>query len=172
MKLVSKSFLSSRIFSRKMLQNFPEFFEPLFVGPKKSCKIPAKFPAKLPSQNSNKIHRRASPVSSKNEGDRAPRNHPEISRQKLADFECRFPHTSYGRDRAPSWPFLGERFWGNILRPLVLPGPFVLLLIQEHREKSSWPCAHSPERIRRPWACTPKVASSSTPLKPTSAPTT
>ena len=34
-----------------------------------------------------------------------PRNHPEISSQKLADFECRFPYDSYGRDRAP---FFGE----------------------------------------------------------------
>ena len=31
----------------------------------------------------------------------AARNHPEISSQKLADFECRFPYDSYGRDRAP-----------------------------------------------------------------------
>ena len=30
---------------------------------------------------------------------RASRNHPEISSQKVADFECRFPHDSYGRDR-------------------------------------------------------------------------
>ena len=37
----------------------------------------------------------------------APRNHPEISSQKLADFECRFPYDSYGRDGAPFWPFLG-----------------------------------------------------------------
>ena len=41
----------------------------------------------------------------------APRNHQEISSQKLADFECRFPDDSYGRDRAPFWPFLGEGFW-------------------------------------------------------------
>ena len=34
------------------------------------------------------------------------RNHPEISSQKLADFECRFPYDSHGRDRAPFWPFL------------------------------------------------------------------
>ena len=27
----------------------------------------------------------------------APRNHPETSSQKLADFKCRFPYDSYGR---------------------------------------------------------------------------
>ena len=53
----------------------------------------------------------------------APRNHPESSSQTLANFECRFPYDSYGMDRAPSWPFLGEGFWGNIRRPLVLPAP-------------------------------------------------
>ena len=36
---------------------------------------------------------------------------PEISSQKLADFECRFPYDFYGRDRAPFWPFLEEGFW-------------------------------------------------------------
>ena len=41
----------------------------------------------------------------------APRNHPEISSQKLADLECRFPYHSYERNRAPSRPFLGEGFW-------------------------------------------------------------
>ena len=66
------------------------------------------------------------PVSSKTKGPGekgAPRNHPEISSQKLADLDCRFPYDSYGRDRAPVWPFLGEEFWGNIRRPLVLPAP-------------------------------------------------
>ena len=65
-------------------------------------------------------------VSSKTKGlgeKGAPRNHPEISSQKLADFECRFPYDPFGRDRAPFWPFLGEGFWGNIQRPLVLPAP-------------------------------------------------
>ena len=78
-------------------------------------------------------HDRASPhqthlLSSKTKGPGekgAPRNHPEISAQKLADFECRFPYGSYGRDRAPFWPLLGEGFWGNIRRPLLLPAPFV-----------------------------------------------
>ena len=37
----------------------------------------------------------------------ATRNHPEISSQKLADFnlECRSPYDSYVRDRPPLWPF-------------------------------------------------------------------
>ena len=44
----------------------------------------------------------------------------EISSQKLADFECRFPYDSYGRGRAPFWPFLGEGFSGACSRgPLV-----------------------------------------------------
>ena len=55
----------------------------------------------------------------------APRNHPEILSQKLAHFECRFPYDSYGRNGAPLWPFLGEGFWGNIRRPLVLLAPLV-----------------------------------------------
>ena len=55
----------------------------------------------------------------------APRNHPETSSQKLADIGCRSPYDCYGRDRAPLWSFLGEGFWGNIQRPLVLPAPLV-----------------------------------------------
>ena len=38
----------------------PNFLSLCFVGPKKSRKIPAKFPAKLPSPKSKKIHQRAS----------------------------------------------------------------------------------------------------------------
>ena len=53
----------------------------------------------------------------------APRDHPEISSQRLANFECGFPYDSYGRDRASFWPLLGEGFWGNIRRALVLPAP-------------------------------------------------
>ena len=56
-------------------------------------------------------------VSSKQKGPGAPRNHTEISAQKVADFECRFPYDSYGKDRAPFWLFWGEGFWGNIRRP-------------------------------------------------------
>ena len=52
-----------------------------------------------------------------------PGNHPENSSQKVADFECRFPYDSYGKSRAPLWPFLGEGFWGSIRRPLLLPAP-------------------------------------------------
>ena len=49
-----------------------------------------------------------------------PKSSSEISSQKLADFECRFPYDSYGRAQHH---FSGEGFWGNILRPLVLPAP-------------------------------------------------
>ena len=47
----------------------------------------------------------------------APRNHPEISSQKLADFERRFPYDSYGRDRQKDFggisggPFLSRPLW-------------------------------------------------------------
>ena len=51
----------------------------------------------------------------------ARRNDPEFSSQKVADFECRFPYDTYGKNRAPFWPFLGEGFWDNIRRPLLLP---------------------------------------------------
>ena len=57
--------------------------------------------------------------------ERGPRNHPESSSQKLADFECKFPYDYYGRERAPFWPFLGQGFWGSIRRPLVLPAPLL-----------------------------------------------
>ena len=56
------------------------------------------------------------------------RKHPEMSSQKVADLECGSPYDSYRKNRAPSWPFLGDGFWGNIQRPLLLPAPFVLLL--------------------------------------------
>ena len=49
-------------------------------------------------------------LSSKQKGpgeEGAPRNHPEISSQKVANFECRFPYDSYGKSR----------------RPLLLPAP-------------------------------------------------
>ena len=79
----------------------------------------------------------------------APRNHPEISSQKVANFECRFPYDCYGRDTAPFWPFLGAGFWGNIQRPLVLPAgpaPFFCLLVI-YSQRSSWEVAG--------WAQTP-----------------
>ena len=40
-------------------------------------------------------------------------------------FRVQIPYDSYGRDRAPFWPFFGAAFWGNIRRPLVLPAPLV-----------------------------------------------
>ena len=53
-------------------------------------------------------------ISSKTKGpgeQGAPRNHPEISSQKVADFKCWFPMT-------PMETFLGEGFWG------ISGGPF------------------------------------------------
>ena len=53
----------------------------------------------------------------------APGNHPEISSQKLADFECmEGAEHHFG-------PFEEKDFGGNIWRPPCSPGPFVLLLI-------------------------------------------
>ena len=63
-------------------------------------------------------------VSNKTKGpgeEGAPRNHPEILSQKVADSECRFPYDSYGKNRALFWPCLGEGFWSNIRWPLLLP---------------------------------------------------
>ena len=54
-------FFELRIFLRKTLQNFPKFFSLCFVGPKKSRKIPTKFPTNFPCEQSSKnIHRQAS----------------------------------------------------------------------------------------------------------------
>ena len=54
-------FFEARIFSRKMLRNFPEFFEPLFCGSEKFPQNSSlNFPQNFPPQNQNKIHRRAS----------------------------------------------------------------------------------------------------------------
>ena len=44
-------YFEAQIFSRKMLRNFHDFFEPLFCGSEKSRKIPAEFPDKCSSQN-------------------------------------------------------------------------------------------------------------------------
>ena len=52
-----------------------------------------------------------------------PRNHPEISSQKVADFECRFSYDSCGQNRAPFRPVSKKEFWGIIRRPLLLPAP-------------------------------------------------
>ena len=45
-KLARNKFIEAQIFSRKMLQNLPEMFEPLFYGPEKSCKFLPNFPQK------------------------------------------------------------------------------------------------------------------------------
>ena len=53
------------------------------------------------------------------------------------DFECRLPYDSCVRDRAAFWPFLGEGFWGNIRRPLVLPAP-LFSTSDKNSNKSTW----------------------------------
>ena len=42
----------TNFFHEKCSESFPKVFEPLSVGPKKSRKIPAKFPAESPSSKS------------------------------------------------------------------------------------------------------------------------
>ena len=59
----------------------------------------------------------------------APKNHSAISSQKLADFECRFPYDTYGRDRSPFRPLFGRRSLGQYPAAPCSPGPFVLLLM-------------------------------------------
>ena len=54
-------------------------------------------------------------ISSKTKG---PGNHPEISSQKLANFECRFPYDSYGRDRSHFGPFQEKDFGATSGGPL------------------------------------------------------
>ena len=56
----------------------------------------------------------------------APRNHPEMLSQKLADFECRCSYDSYGSDRAD---LFRRRILGQYPAAPRSPGPFVLLLI-------------------------------------------
>ena len=70
-------------------------------------------------------------VSSKPKGpgeEGAPRNHPEISSQKVANVECRFTYDSYGRDRAPFWALFRRRILGQYLAAPCSPGTFVSLL--------------------------------------------
>ena len=57
----TKDFFSRHEFSHeKCSENFLKFLSLYFMGPKKSHKIPGKFPAKFPSPKSKEIHRRAS----------------------------------------------------------------------------------------------------------------
>ena len=58
----------------------------------------------------------------------SPPNHPEISSQKVADFECIFPYDPYGRNRAAILTLFGRRVLGQYPAAPSSPGPFVLLL--------------------------------------------
>ena len=92
---------------------------------KNNSSIANKRRIRAPNQNKR---RRQQQLSGKTKGPRedgAPRNHPEILSQKVADLERRFPYDSYGKNRAPFWPFLGEGLCGNIRRPLLLPAPLL-----------------------------------------------
>ena len=51
-----------------------------------------------------------------------PRNHPEISSQKLADFQCRFPYDSYGR-QSTILALFGRRTLGQYPAAPCSPGP-------------------------------------------------
>ena len=58
---VARNFVLSYEHSyEKYSKIFPEIFEPLFVGPKKSAKFPPNYPPLFPSENQEKIHQRAS----------------------------------------------------------------------------------------------------------------
>ena len=58
----------------------------------------------------------------------APRNHPKISSQKLADFECRFPYDSYAKGQSTSLALFRKRSLGQYPAAPCSPGPFGLLL--------------------------------------------
>ena len=79
-------------------------------------------------------------ISSKTEGPGekgAPRDHPEISSQKLADFECRFPMTPMEETEHHFCPpFLGEGCLGQCPAAPCSPGPFVLLLKGGRRDRN------------------------------------
>ena len=67
------------------------------------------------------------------------RNHPEISSQKVADFECRFPCGSYGKNRAPFWPFLGGALHSTFSpqnRTIRFPPPLTLKTLTSLNEES------------------------------------
>ena len=90
-------------------------------------------------------------ISSKPKGP-GEREAPEIINRNFVSetgrFECRFPHDSYGRDRAPFRPFSGEGFWGNIWRLLVLPAPLSYCWQKNHSAKKYL----RPLSSRRWWA--------------------
>ena len=107
----------------RVFQSFLRGFQRFFRGFQRSFQWPSQ--RQISSQS-------VAPwtFSKKEPGERgAPRDHPEISSQKLVDLECRFLYDSYGRDRAPFWPFLGERILVKDLAAPGSPGPFVLLLL-------------------------------------------
>ena len=126
---------------RTLPQN-PSHNDPLGVHPRRELPLASSTrlahwmwaqgvaPCRLALRNRPPLYR-AQIISSKKKGPGkkgAPRNHPEISSQKLADFECRFPYDSYGRTEHHFGPFLGEGLWGQYPAAPCSPGPFVLLV--------------------------------------------
>ena len=67
-----------------------------------------------------------------------PGNHPQISSQKVADFECRFPCDSHRKNRA-QFGLFGRRILGQYPAAPSSPGPFGLLLIVLNSSKQSGP---------------------------------
>ena len=63
----------------------------------------------------------------------APRNHPEISSQKVADFVRKFSYDSYGKNRAPFWPFWEKDFGA------ISSGPFFSRRLWFTAEKGALP---------------------------------
>ena len=75
-------------------------------------------------------HRYLRSLSSKTKGpgeEWGPRNHPEVSSQKVADFQCRCPYDSYGKNRALFWPLFGRRILNQYPAAPSSPGRFGLL---------------------------------------------
>ena len=70
-----------------------------------------------------------------------------------------FPYDSYGKNRAPFLPFLGEGFWGNIRRPLLLPAPLFYCWVSRtfHRAGGGGmalsSCSGHRPRGWKPWSC-------------------
>ena len=68
----------------------------------------------------------------------APRNHTKNFVSETGRFLVQIAYDSYGRDRAPFWP------WGNIRRPLLLPAP-LFYCSGLHKSKKPVPCMKWPD---------------------------
>ena len=114
--------------SRNLRRTFPEPFleasvvvRPLrggTLGGLQSCRAKAPRISRIFVPNlAPNFHRSLFSSTTKGPGEKGvPRNHPEKSSQKLADFECRVPCDSYGRDRPPVRPLWRRRILSLILK--------------------------------------------------------